>query len=187
MAEGQAAFKANFIYTEAILQDFEALYRQKQHMSPSARILCAVLGAVGSVYFAWQLYTEGLGVTRIGYLLACSLMLLVAFSGTRGKTADETLQKYRRHYKNCGVQFRIDENGVEMQLEKQKKRAKSKFSEIYGLFETKQCFYFVIKGKAYYIISKSAITGGDVDSFRHYMEKHCKKKTQFYDLSEKKA
>lgn len=177
-----AAFRADFIYTDAILSDFEALYWAKATISLPARILCGVIGAVGAVYFGLELYTQGLEIVRVGYLILCSLMILVACSSRKRSGADGTLQKYRKYYQDRRVSFRIDENGIEMKLEKQQNYAKSKFRQIYGLFETKLCFYFVIKGKAYYILSKKAFSESDVDALRSYMEQHCKKKFQFYEL-----
>lgn len=177
-------FRADFIYTDEVLSDFEALYQIKQRMSPLARVLCLAIGAAGAIYFGYSLYTDGLGPTRIGYLIVCSLMILVGCSGARRSGSDETLKKYRKYYTDRRVSFLIDESGVEMRLEKQKKYAKSKFREIYALYETERCFYFVIKGKAYYILSKAAVRGGTVDELKKYMEQKCKKKFQFYALSD---
>lgn len=175
-------FRADFVYTEDILADFETLYQVKQRMSPLARVLCLTFGAVGAIYFGYSLYTDGLGPTRIGYLIVCSLMILVGCSGARRSGSDETLKKYRKYYTDRRVSFLIDENGVEMRLEKQKSYAKSKFQQIYALYETERCYYFVIKGKAYYILSKAAIKGGTAEELKKYMEQKCKKKFQFYDL-----
>lgn len=175
-----APFRAEFVYTDAILSDFETLYRAKGTLSLPARILCGALGAVGAVYFGFELYAHGLSVARVGYLIVCSLMLLVAFSSRKRSGADETLQKYRQHYRNQKVAFRIDENGVEMKLQGQRNFARSKFSQIYSLLETEQCFYFVIKGKAYYILSKAALD--DPEALRKYMEGRCRKKFQAFRL-----
>lgn len=175
-------FRADFVYTNEILSDFEAFYQTKRKMSPKARIICGVIGAVGAIYFGYTLYAEGFGITRTGYLIACSLMLLVAFSSGKRSGADETIKKYRKYYTNRKVHFEIDEEGVEMKLEKQKNYARSKFKQIYGLYETDLCFYFVIKGKAYYIISKKALVGGTPEEFRSYMETHCRKHFLAYQV-----
>ena len=175
-----APFHAEFTYTDPILSDFEALYRAKGTLSLPARILCGVLGAVGAVYFGFELYVHGLSVARVGYLILCSLMILVAFSSRKRSGADGTVEKYRQHYRNQKVSFRIDENGVEMKLQGQKNFARSKFSQIYSLLETDRCFYFVIKGKAYYILSKEALA--DPDALRKYMEGRCRKKFQAFQL-----
>ena len=175
-----SAFRAEFTYTDPILSDFEALYGKKGTVSLPARILCGVLGTVGAVYFGVELYTQGLSIARVGYLILCSLMILVALSSRRRSGSDETLKKYRKHYLNQKVSFRIDENGVEMKLQGQKNFARSKFSQIYSLLETERCFYFVIKGKAYYILSKDALA--DPDGLRRYMERQCRKKFQSFQL-----
>lgn len=175
-------FRADFVYTNAILSDFEAFYQHKQKTSPLVRIICGILGAVGAVYFGYTLYTEGFGITRTGYLIVCSLMLLVAFSSGKRSKSDDTLEKYRKYYSKSKVHFVIDEEGVEMKLEGQKNYSRSKFRQIYGLFETDLCFYFVIKGKAYYIISKKAVEGGTAEDLKSYMESHCKKSFLHYEV-----
>lgn len=177
-----SAFCAEFTYTEAILSDFEALYRIKGTVSLPVRVVLGVLGAAGAIYFGFDLYTNGLGIARLGYLIVCSLMILVALSSRRRSGADGTLEKYRKYYLNRKVSFRIDENGVEMKLQGQKNFARSKFSQLYSLLETEKCFYFVIKGKAYYILSKEALSEEDADALRKYMEGRCKKKFQFFQL-----
>lgn len=177
-----SAFHANFVYTDEILSDFEALYHLKGSLSPAARIICGALGVAGAIYFGLQLYRHGFDIATTGYLIVCSLMILVAVSSHRRSGADDTLKKYRKYYENRRVTFRIDTDGVDMKLEGQKNRAHSKFRQIYGLFETELCFYFVIKGKAYYILSKKALSQEDVDALRTYMQQQCKKKFQFYSL-----
>ena len=181
MAEKRAGgpFSAAITYTDEVLSDFEALYRQKKEISPALRVALGVLGAAGAVYFGWQLYAGGLQLTRVGYLVICSLLLVVALSGG-GKRPDDSTAKYRRYYQGKRADFRIDENGVEMKLEGQKNPAHSKFREIYGLCDTDLCFYFVIRGKAYYILPKAGVE--DADELRRYMEKKCSKRFQHYDV-----
>lgn len=177
-----AAFQIEFPYTDEILSDFESLYWAKSRLSPAARILCSAVGALGAVYFGLSLYREGLNFVQIGYLVVCSLMILVACSSKKRSGSDATLQKYRKYYRNKTVSFLIDDTGVEMKLEGQRNHARSKYQQIYGLFESKQCFYFVIKGKAYYIVSKAALSADEADRLRSHMERRCKKKFQFYEL-----
>lgn len=177
MAEAKKStgpFSAKFTYTEEILQDFEALYNQKKELSPAKRILCGVIGLAGVIYFGLQLYNEGASIARIGYLVVCSLLLLVAVSAGRDRH-DETVSKYRKHYTGKEAHFRIDADGVYLKIAGQKKHAQSKFSQIYGLYETAKCFYFVIRGKAYYILPKGAIRGGTAEDLKAYMQKNCKK------------
>ncbi len=174
-------FTANFTYTDDILQDFAAVYQLKKKVPPMTRVICAVLGIAGAVYFGYALYVDGLSVARIGYLVGCSLLLLVAVSGGRDRN-DGTIEKYKKHYAGRKVEFRIDEDGVWMQLEKQKNQAHSKFNQIYGLYETPKCFYFVIQGKAYYIVSKQSVSGGPAEDLAAYMQKRCKKTFLHYDV-----
>ena len=180
MSEKQngALFNAAFTYTDAVLSDFEAVYRQKKEVSPAMRIVLGVLGAVGVIYFGYMLYREGLQLARVGYALICSVLLVVALSGG-GKRPDESTAKYRKYYQDKQATFKIDENGVEMHLEGQKNYARSKFKEIYGLYDTDTCFYFVIKGKAYYILPKDSV--GNADELKKYMEKKCGKRFLHYD------
>ena len=175
-------FHAAFTYTDAVLSDFEAMYRQKKEISPAMRIALGVLGAVGAVYFGIMLYREGLHFTRVGYMIICSVLLVLALSGG-GKRPDESTAKYRKYYQDKRATFTIDDSGVEMHLEGQKSYARSKFREIYGLFDTDMCFYFVIKGKAYYILPKDGLEGGNADALKKYMEKKCGKRFMHYDTS----
>ena len=177
-------FHADFTYTEAVLSDFEALYQQKKEISPATRIVLGALGLAGVIYFALSLHKNGLQFTQVGYLIICSLMLLVALHRS-GKHPDETLAKYRRYYLDKGAAIQVDGSGVEFRLEGQKNHARSKFKEIYGLFETDLCLYFVIKGKAYYILPKASVEGGTVDELKKYMQKKCAKRFQYYDLAKK--
>ena len=165
MSATNGLFTASCVYTDDILRDFEALYLQKKELSPAARAVLGALGAAGAVYFGFMLWKEGLQLTRVGYLLICSILLLLALS--RDRRAD----------------FKVDEEGLELHLEKQKNYARSKFKEIYGLSETDRCLYCVIKGKAYYIIPKDAVADGKADDLKRYLEKKCGKRFQKYEIS----
>ena len=179
MSESSGLFRASFIYSEAILRDFEAMYLDKKTISLPARVALGVAGASGAVYFAWMLYREGPLLTRIGYLLICSVMLVLACS--RGKNRpDDTLQKYRKYYLGRRAAFTIDQDGVEMRLEGQKNYARSKFRDFYGLYDTDLCFYMVIKGKAYYILPKAYVTGGSAEELKKYLQKKCAKSFVHY-------
>lgn len=175
-------FAADFVYTAAVLDDFEALYQQKKETPLAMRIALGVLGIAGALYFGWMIYREGLQLTRVGYLVICSLMMLVAFS-RGGKRPDDTLKKYRKYYLDKRATFKIDEGGVEMKLEGQKNPARSKFKEIYGLYDTDRCLYFVIKGKAYYIVPRDGVEDGQADELVKYMQKKCAKRFQHYDVA----
>ena len=172
-------YEAQFIYSDEILKDFEALYQQKKEMSPAAHILLGVLGGVGAVYFGYLTYRDGLQITNIGYLLICSIMLVLAFSRP-GKRPDETIQKYRKYYFNRHATFKVDDEAIELHLEGQKNYARSKFKEVYGLYDTDRCLYAVIKGKAYYIIPRDGVKDGRADELKAHLEKKCQKRFQHY-------
>ncbi len=175
-------FDAAFTYTEEVLSDFEALYLQKKEISPVTRVVLGLVGAAGAVYFGLQLYREGLQLVRVGYLVICSIMLVVALSGG-GKRPDDTPAKYRKYYLGRQAAFRIDDDGVEMKLEGQKNYARSKFREVYSLIDTDLCFYFVVKGKAYYILPKASVGGAGAEELVRYMQKKCAKRFQHYALN----
>ena len=181
----KALYSASFVYTDVILKDFEALYLEKKKLSPTARIILALLGFAGVVYFAIMLYREGWRVAYVGYLMICSVLLVLAFS--RGKSRpDDTIAKYRKYYLNHRVSFHFDGAGVEMKLEGQKNYARSKYREVYGLNETARCLYLIVKGRAYYILPKEAV-GGECDELKRYLQKKCGKKFIPYELAESKG
>ena len=180
--QSRGLFSAAFTYTDEVLSDFEAMYRQKKEITPVTRAVLGVLGAAGAAFFGYLLYKEGLQFVRVGYVVICSLMLLVALSGGN-KRPDSSTQKYRKYYEGKKAEFTIDDSGVEMHLEGQKNYARSKFRDIYGLYDTDRCFYFVIKGKADYILPKAAVE--DADALKKYMEKKCAKHFLHYDLQAK--
>ena len=184
MSERQAGglYHAAFTYTDAVLSDFEALYRQKKEISPAMRVVLGVLGAAGAIYFGYMLYRDGISFAGVGYVLICSVLLVLALSNG-GKRPDDSTAKYRKYYQDKRATFDIGESGVEMHLEGQKNYARSKFKEIYGLFDTDMCFYFVIKGKAYYILPRDSVEGGSADDLRKYMEKKCGKRFVHYDTN----
>ena len=109
-------------------------------------------------------------------------LLVLAFANGR-KRPDETTAKYRRYYHGKKATFTIDDEGVQMHLEGQKNYARSKFKEIYGLFDTDMCFYFVIKGKAYYILPKASVEDPGPNELKKYMEKKCGKRFLHYDTN----
>ena len=104
-------FTASFIYTDEILEDFMAVYLIKKQVHPGTRVVCAAGGLAGILYFGYALYAQGMSVARIGYLMTCSLLLLVAVAGGRDRN-DGTTDKYKQYYAGRKVDFRIDEEGV---------------------------------------------------------------------------
>ena len=183
MADSSARglYRASFTYTDEVLSDFEALYLKKKEISPVTRIVLGALGTAGAVFCGWMLYKNGFQFTYVGYLLICSVLLVLALR-TGGQRPDDSVKKDRKYYTGKGATFAVDDAGVELKLEGQQKYARSKFNEIYGLCETDLCFYFVVKGKAYYILPKAAVEGGTPDELRAYMQKKCAKKFLKYDL-----
>lgn len=182
----KALYTASFVYTDAILDDFEALYLEKKTISPRTRIILGVLGGIGAIYFGWMLYRDGMQFTRIAYLLICSVLLVLAFyRGSRHP--DDSVAKYRKYYLHKRADFRFDSEAVEMKLEGQKTHARSKYKEVYGLIDTDLCFYLTIKGRAYYILPKTAFSEEDWESLRKFLQKKCAKKFQHFNLSESKG
>ena len=92
----------------AVMQERHAEGRAMLEQAGLYAPTLGVLGAAGAVYFGWMIYKEGLQLTRVGYLVICSLMLLVAFARS-GKRPDDTLKKYRRYYLGRRATFKIDE------------------------------------------------------------------------------
>ena len=182
----KALYSASFVYTDAILKDFEALYLEKKKISPAARIVLGVLGGVGAVCFGWMLWRDGVQFTRIAYLLICSVLLVLAFYRGNGRP-DDSVGKYRRAYLNKRAAFRFDSEAVELKLEGQKSFARSKYREVYGLFDTAMCFYLTVKGRAYYILPKAAFSEEEWEDLKKFLQKKCAKKFQHFDLSETKG
>lgn len=179
-----ALFSAGFNYTEDVLSDFEALYLQKKEMPLGTRVVLGILGAAGALYFGFMIYRNGVNIAHIGYLLICSVLLVLAFSRS-DRRPDDTPAKYRKHYLNRHVSFSFDDAALEMRLEGQKNYARSKYREIYGLAETDRCIYCVIKGKAHYIISKDGVADGRAEDLMKFLAKKCGKRFQHYDVSVK--
>ena len=182
----KALYSAGFLYTDAILRDFEALYLEKKKLSPAARIILGLLGFAGVVYFVIMLYREGWRIAYVGYLMICSVLLVLAFS-KGSKRPDDTVANYRKAYLNRRASFSFDETGMEMKLEGQKSYARSKYKEIYGLYDTDLCLYCVIKGRAYYILPKAAVSGGEAEALAKFLQKKCGKKFMHYELAESKG
>ena len=184
--QGGGMFHAEFTFTEEILGDFEAMYLQKKEISTPMRVVLGALGVVGALYFGYMIYRDGAQIAWIGYLLICSVLLVLAFANGR-KRPDDTTAKYRRYYHGKKATFTIDDEGVQMHLEGQKNYARSKFREIYGLFDTDRCLYFVIKGKAYYILPRESVSGGSDEDLMKYMQKKCGKRFLHYDIQKQPA
>jgi hypothetical protein len=179
-------YRASFVFTDEILRDFEALYLEKKKLSPTARVVLGLLGALGAGYFGWMLWREGVQFTRIGYLLICSVLLVLAFASGK-KRPDDTIRKYRASYLNKRATYSFGSDALEMNLEGQKSYARSKYGEVYGLFDTALCFYIFVKGRAYYILPKDAVAGGESEELQKFLQKKCKKHFQHFDLTEGKG
>ena len=100
-----------------------------------------------------------------------------------GSQKDDTPAKYRRAYQNRHATFSFDAQEFELRLEGQKRYARSKYKDVYGLCDTDRCFYLIIKGRAHYILPKAAVEGGSAEEFRQFIEKQCGRKFQHYDLN----
>ena len=175
-------FHAAYTFTPEVLQDFEDMYLKKKEIAPGTRILLGLLGLVGALYFGWSLYRDGFRLTSVGYVIICGILLLVALSGGSKRRPDNTLQKYQAAYKDKKATFSVDEEGLEFHLNGQRNYARSKFKEVYGLFDTDLCYYVLIKGRAYYIIPKASIAEDKSEEFAAYLQKKCGKHFLHYDL-----
>ena len=148
--------------------------------------MLGLLGALGAGYFGWMLWREGVQFTRIGYLLICSVLLVLAFASGK-KRPDDTIRKYRTSYLNKKATYSFGADALEMKLEGQKSYARSKYGEVYGLFDTALCFYIFVKGRAYYILPKDAVAGGESEELQKFLQKKCRKHFQHFDLTEGKG
>lgn len=175
-------FQAEFTYKADDLQDFEKLYRSKKQLSLPIRIFFGLAGALGALFFGYNLYTKGFNLAWTGYLVACSLMLVLAFHKENKNQPDKTCQRYRKYYTGKKVNFLINEDGIEMHLEKQQNYSKSPYKKIHGLFKTDRCWYIAIQTQAYYVIEKKALTGGSAKEFEQYLEKKCQKRFIAYEV-----
>ena len=79
--------------------------------------------------------------------MICSILLVLAFYRGKGHP-DDSIERYRKAYLHKRASFRFDSEAVEMKLEGQKSFARSKYKEVYGLFDTDRCFYVKI-GRAH--------------------------------------
>lgn len=183
MSDQASLYSASFLYDDGALKDFEALYAKKRETPPGTRIMLALLGGAGAVYFGFMLYKDGMQFTRVGWLLICSVLLVLAFTRS-DKRRDDTPAKYRKHYLSRHAAFKFDDEGLEMRLEGQKNYARSKYKDVYGLNETDLCLYFIVKGRAYYILPKDSIADGKADELKKYVEKKCARKFQRYELNQ---
>lgn len=181
MAEGDKGglFRAALLYGEDDLNDFDAMYRARREMPAGTRAVLGILGGAGAVYFGWTLYQNGFQIMPVGYLLVCSVLLVLAFS--RNRRGDDTPQKYRKSYLGRHANFRFDDADLEMHLENQKGYARTKYRDVRGLFDTDRCFYIAIQGNASYILPKEAVADGRADELKKFLEKKCGKKFQHID------
>lgn len=163
-------FSLSFVYTDEVLQDFAAMYREKSAVSPITRIVFALIGLAGLGVFVAQMVMNGysFGVLALAILFG-AILLLAIFMGRNN--ADRSVQRYRRYYLNKKAHFSVDNTGVELKLSGQKTYARSKFKEIYTLLETEKTVFLEIKGRAFYIIPKDAVS--NVEDFKAYLQKKC--------------
>ena len=178
MASGKEEYKANFVYTDEVLRDFEAMYLEKTAVLPVTRSVLGLIGLAGLGLFALLIVRKG---ATIGLLIPAVLFgLVLLLSVTMGrKNAGNSVQRYRRYYLNKKAHFTVDGNGVELKISGQKAFARSKFKEIYNLLETEKTFFLEIKGRAFYIVPKDSIDGG-AESFKEYLQKKCMRRFVSY-------
>ncbi len=173
MSAAKEQYKAIFVYTEEVLDDFEQMYRMKTAVSPIMRIVLAAGGLIGLGLFVALMVVKGFSV---GFLVPAILFGFIALLSVllgHGK-ADSSVQRYRKHYLNKKAHFLVDNSGVELKLNGQKTYARSKFKDIYNLIETEKTLFFEIKGRAFYILPKDEIDGSTED-LKAYMQNKCRK------------
>jgi hypothetical protein len=182
MAKATGPYSASFKYTPAVLDDFQKVYRQKQQLSTPVRILFFVLGCTGVVFFGYSLYTSGLNIAYIGYLVICTILILISLQKGRNRN-DDSLDRIVRFYNGKKADITINEEGVEMHIEGQTNYSKTPFKKVHGLFKTDNCYYIVVGSKGYYIFPKHAVDTDDLPSFEKYLEGKCKNRFITYDLN----
>ena len=180
MGAPKEQYKAIFLYTEEVLQDFEAMYLQKTAVSPLTRVLLGGLGLAGLVVFAVLMAVKGFSAGFLVPLIFFGLVLILALMMGR-KKADTSVERYRKHYLNKKAHFLVDDSGVELKINGQKSYARSKFKDIYSLLETDKTLYFEIKGRAFYILPKAHVDG-NVEDLKAFLQKKCAKRFIKIDL-----
>ena len=173
-------FKGIFVYTEEILNDFEAMYRMKTSVSPVTRLVLGAIGIVGAAVFAVLMILKGFSVGFLIPLIFFALVLLLALTMGRKKT-DASVERYRKHYLNKKAHIALDDSGVELKINGQKSYARSKYKDIYSLLETEKTLFLEIKGRAFYILPKDGMEGSTED-LKAFVQKKCGKRFVQYDV-----
>jgi len=173
-------YKGIFVYTDEVLNDFEAMYRHKTGVSPITRLVLGLLGGAGVLVFAVLMLLKGFSVGLLVLLIVSALVLLLALALGR-KRADTSVERYRKHYLNKKAHVLVDANGVELKINGQKSFARSRYKDIYSLLETDSAFYLEVKGRAFYILPKDGMDC-EADELRSFVQKRCGKRFVKYDL-----
>ena len=180
MGAPKEAYKAIFVYTGEVLDDFEAMYLKKTAVSPVTRLVIGIAGFAGLALFVVLMIVKGFSVGFLIPAIFAGLILLLALMMGRKKNVS-SVERYRKHYLNKKVHFQIDDTGVEMKINGQKAYARSKFKDVYNLLETEKTIYLEIKGRAFYILPKDSLEGS-VDGLKEYLQKKCSRRFQKIEL-----
>ena len=178
--ERKEEYGASFVYTDEVLRDFEAMYREKTAVSPITRIVLALVGLLGLGVFVALMVVKGFSVGFLVPAIVFGLVLLLSVTMGRRK-ADGSVQRYRKYYLNKKAHFAVDNTGVELKINGQKAYARSKFKDIYNLLETEKTLFLEIKGRAFYIVPKDAITGS-VEELKEHLQKKCLRRFVTYSV-----
>ncbi|MBR4193381.1 MAG: YcxB family protein [Oscillospiraceae bacterium] len=173
-------FKGIFVYTEEVLNDFEAMYRMKTAVSPATRLVLGLIGAAGMLVFLVLMLLKGFSVGFLVPMVLFALILLLAFAVGR-KKADSSVERYRKHYLNKKVHVQVDDNGVELKINGQKSFARSRFKDVYSLLETDKTFFMEVKGRAFYILPKDGMDCS-AEALKNFVQKKCGKRFVKYDV-----
>ena len=180
MGSAKEQYKGIFVYTDEMLNDFEAMYRMKTAVSPATRLALGLVGGAGMIIFLVLMLLKGFSVGFLVPLVLFALIFLLAFAIGR-KKADSSVERYRKHYLNKKVHIQVDDNGVELKINGQKSFARSKFKDIYSLLETEKTFFLEIKGRAFYILPKDGMDCSAED-LKAFIQKKCGKHFVQYNV-----
>ena len=180
MANEKAQYKGIFTYTDEVLSDFEAMYREKSAVSPLTRIVMGLIGLVGLGIFVALMVLKGFNIVFLVPAILFGLILLLAVIMGHRK-ADSSVSRYRKHYLDKKAHVQLDDKGVELKINGQKSYARSKYQDIYSLLETEKTFFLEIKGRAFYILPKDGLDGRP-DDVKEFLQKKCRKHFVHYDV-----
>lgn len=141
--------KMTYTMTPEVMTDFEQFLRRQQAISPKARLLSGLLGAACVLNSGWILYKDGFSLGAAGFVLAGTLLLLMAV-----RKPKETAS-YRSALTGRKIGMTIDDNGVQMTVNG-KLTGSARWKKVHAAFETERCYYIETGINAYFIVDKKA-------------------------------